>query len=134
MLAHFQNFCWLKNSSIIFEWMLHHSIDHKMILYINYFLHFILLTLRTIQDALIMHFYNSLEYIFFIFRNNFFSIMQLKLHNDVWGGFFWKSIWLNKIFSFGNLKISFTEIFNDRFKKEFKWNLMLRYTVKLMLH
>ena len=31
VLAYFQNFCWLTNSNMIFEWMLHHTIDHTMI-------------------------------------------------------------------------------------------------------
>ena len=54
--------------------------------------------------------------------------------NDAWGGFLWKSISLNKIFSFWKLKISFTEMFHESLKKQFNWNLMLRYTVKLTLN
>ena len=57
-----------------------------------------------------------------------------NITNDVWGGFFWWSIWLNKIFSFWNLKISFTEMFHESFKKQFNWNSMLRYTMKLTLN
>ena len=32
------------------------------------------------------------------------------------------------------LKISFTEVFHESLKKQFNWNLMLRYTVKLTLN
>ena len=44
--------------------------------------------------------------------------------NDAWGGFLWKSISLNKIFSFWKLKISFTEMFHESVKKQFSWNLL----------
>ena len=39
VLAYFQNFSWLTNSSIIFKWMAHHTIDHTMI-----FIHWLLFT------------------------------------------------------------------------------------------
>ena len=54
--------------------------------------------------------------------------------NDAWGGFLWKSISLNKIFSFWKLKISFTEMFHESIKKQFNWDLMERYTLKLTLN
>ena len=53
--------------------------------------------------------------------------------NDAWGGFFWKSISLNEIFSFWKPKISFTEMFNESIENQFNWNLMLRYAVKSTL-
>ena len=31
-------------------------------------------------------------------------------------------------------KISFTEMFHESLEKQFNWNLMLRYAVKLMLN
>ena len=52
--------------------------------------------------------------------------------NDAWGDFFWKSISMNEIFSFWKLKISFTDV--SWKLKQFNWNLMLRYTVKLTLN
>ena len=54
--------------------------------------------------------------------------------NDVWGGFFWKSISLNNMFSFSKPKISFTEMFHESIEKQFNWNLMLRYSVKSTLN
>ena len=79
--------------------------------------------------------YNSLQYTFFIFTNNFFSITQLNNRtNDSWGGFFWRSISQNEVFSFWKPKISFAEVFHESLKNQFNWNLMLRYTVKLTLN
>ena len=49
------------------------------------------------------------------------------------GGFFWKSISLNNIFSSWKPKISFTEMFRESTEKQFNWNLMLRHTVKSTL-
>ena len=36
--------------------------------------------------------------------------------------------------NFLKLKISFTKMFDESLKKQFSWNLMLRYTVKLTLN
>ena len=58
-------------------------------------------------------FCNSLQYIF-------------MMHEAV---FFGKSISQNKIFSFWELKISFTEMFHESLKSS--WNLILKHNVKL---
>ena len=70
----------------------------------------------------------------FLFIQITYSLLRNYRVNDSWDGFFWKSISLNEIFSFWKLKISFTEMFHESLKKQFNWNLMLRYTVKLALN
>ena len=75
VLAYFQNFCWLTNSSIIFEWMLHHTIDHTMIFI--YWLLFTFYITYTYSNTVCIdyfdvstytNFYNSLQYTFFILQ------------------------------------------------------------------
>ena len=68
----------------------------------------------------------------FHFYNNFFFITQLI--TQWWSGFVRRSISLNEIFSFWKLKICFNEIFYESWKKQFNWNLILRYTLKLTLN
>ena len=46
--------------------------------------------------------------------------------------FLW--LWLNEIFSFWKPKISLAGMFHESLIKQFSWNLMLRYTVKLTLN
>ena len=128
VLAYFQKFGWLTNSSIIFKWMLYHTIDHTIIFIYWLLFTFILLTLITIQYALIT--LTLLRYTFFILQITS-SLLRNENNriNDAWGGFFWKSIW--------KLKISFTEIFHGSLRKQFNWNLMLRHTeinAKLVFH
>ena len=41
------------------------------------------------------------------------------------------SISLKEIISFWKPKISFTEMFHESLEKQFSWNLMLRYIMKL---
>ena len=95
VLAYFHNFCWLTNSSMIFEWMLHHTIDHTMIFIDSLLFTFYITCTYNYTvcidyfDALAYtNFYSSLQYTFFIFTNNFFTIMQLKQENK------WRVRWL----------------------------------------
>ena len=66
VLAYFQKFGWLTTSSIIFKWMLYHTIDHTIIFIYWLLFTFILLTLITIQYALIT--LTLLRYTFFILQ------------------------------------------------------------------
>ena len=75
MLAYFQNFGWMTNSSIIFEWVLHLTIDHTMIF--MYWLLFTCYITYTYNSTVSMdyfgastytNFYNSLLSTFFILQ------------------------------------------------------------------
>ena len=69
VLAYFQNFGWLTNSSIIFKWMLDHTIDHTMI-----FIYWLLFTFNNtvcidyFDASTYTNFHNSLQYTFFILQ------------------------------------------------------------------
>ena len=76
VLAYFQNFGWLTNSNIIFEWMLHHTIDQTII-----FTYWLLLTFYityTYNNTLCIDFFDASTVHIFHFTNNFSSITQLK--------------------------------------------------------
>ena len=76
VLAYFQNFGWLTNSSIIFEWMLYHTIDHTIIFI--YWLLFTFYITYTYNNTVCIDYFDASRVHVFHFTNNFFSITQLK--------------------------------------------------------
>ena len=76
VLAYSQNFGWLTNSNIIFEWMLYHTID-QTIIFINWLLLTFYLT-YTYNSTVCIDFFDASTVHIFHFTNNFFSITQLK--------------------------------------------------------
>ena len=75
VLAYFQNFGWLTNSSIIFEWMLHHTTDHTMIfiywLFFTFYITYIYnntVYIDYFDASTYTNFYNSLQYTLFILQ------------------------------------------------------------------
>ena len=85
---------------------------------------YIILIYHALITLSYIDFNNSIQYTFFVFTSNFFSITQLNNRiNDVWDDSFWKSIW--------KPKISFIEMIHESLEKQFSWNLMLKHTMKL---
>ena len=80
VLAYFQNFCWLTNSSIIFEWMLHHTIDHTMIFI--YWLLFTFYITYTYNNTVRIDYFDAIHYLHvFHFTNNFFFFTEIFLES-----------------------------------------------------
>ena len=120
------------SSSIIFEWIPHHIIDHTLIfIHWHFYITYTLLIHWLLRHTLIFTIHCST-------RISFLEKISLLRNwnnrtNDPWGGLFSKSISLNEIFSFWKPKISSTEMFHESIEKQFNWDLMLRYTVKSTL-
>ena len=81
IITYFQNFCFLTNCDIIFKWMLHHTIDYTLIsTHWHFFITYTYTYTACIDYFIIYWFYNSLQYTFFIFTNNFYyAIKTIKL-------------------------------------------------------
>ena len=100
---------------------------YTLITYTSYITYICTYTYTSCTDYnSIIDFYSSLKAMLFIFTQFFSLLRNCNRINDAY--------WLSEIFSFWKPIFSLTEMFHECFEKQFSWNLMLRYTMKLTIN